>query len=114
MAITADNRRSKCKDDAAGRSNPRDLRAALTWAVVVTLSFFAIYGSCIWLTFLRDKHNPGSVGISFFRWERSIPFLPWMIVPYSSEDIFFFFAPFVCRNRIERRTHGRRVFAALA
>jgi len=33
----------------------------------------------------------------FFEWESAIPFVPLMIAPYMSIDLFFVGAPFLCR-----------------
>jgi protein-tyrosine phosphatase len=42
-----------------------------------------------------------------------IPYVPLLIVPYMSIDLFFFFAPFVCRDDRERRVFARRVVFAI-
>ena len=36
------------------------------------------------------------VGTFAFAWERFIPFVPVMVVPYMSIDLFFVAAPFLC------------------
>src|SRR5439155_6724119 len=46
----------------------------------------------------------------YFAWEPAIlPYVPLLIVPYMSIDLFFFLAPFLCRDDRERRVFARRV-----
>jgi membrane-associated phospholipid phosphatase len=89
------------------------LRSASVWAIAQTACFFIVYGGCAWLTLLRDRHNPASVGTFYFSWERSIPFVGVMILPYMSIDLLFFFAPFLCIDRRQMDVHGRRVLLAI-
>ena len=67
-----------------------------------------VYGSCNWITSQR-----GDVGTWFYSWEHFIPFVPLMIVPYMSIDLFFVAAPFLCRDRDELRTLARRIAFAI-
>jgi hypothetical protein len=91
----------------------RPFMEAVFWAGVMTACFFAVYSSCTWVTHWRDCRDPASVGTFYFGWERSFPFVPAMILPYMSIDLFFFFAPFVCEDGHEMRAHGKRVICAL-
>ncbi len=43
-----------------------------------------------------------------FSFERCIPFIPWMIVPYMSSGLFFALVPFFCRNRAELWGYAQR------
>ena len=81
--------------------------AALT-ALGTSLLFVVVYGGCSWLTSLR-----GDVGIWVYDWERAIPFVPLMIIPYMSIDLFFVAAPFICRDREERRLLAGRIALAI-
>jgi membrane-associated phospholipid phosphatase/predicted protein tyrosine phosphatase len=83
------------------------IHAALT-ALGTSLLFVVVYGGCSWLTAQR-----GDVGTWVYGWERSIPFVPLMIIPYMSIDLFFVAAPFVCRDREERRVLARRIALAI-
>src|SRR5207249_11017000 len=58
-----------------------------------------------WLTAQR----PGAVVQTWhFAWERpAIPYIPLLILPYMSLDLFFFFAPFLCRDLRELRVFAR-------
>jgi membrane-associated phospholipid phosphatase len=83
------------------------IHAALT-ALGTSLLFLVVYGGCSWLTAQR-----GDVGTWVCGWERSIPLVPLMIIPYMSIDLFFVAAPFVCRDREERRQLARRICLAI-
>lgn len=72
-------------------------QAALA-AIGTSAMFFLLYGGAGWLTSERTD-----VGTWYYQWERHIPFVKEMIVPYMSIDLFFFAAPFFCRNRSELR-----------
>ncbi len=68
--------------------------------------FVVVYGGCNWFTAQR-----ANVPTLFFEWERSIPFVPWMIGPYMSIDLLFIGAPFLCRNNRELATLTKRIAA---
>lgn len=70
--------------------------AAASVAVTTSLLFLLLYGGTSYLTSLRSD-----VGTWYYDWERFIPFVPVMIVPYMSIDLFFVVAPFLCRDRKE-------------
>ncbi len=74
----------------------------------LSLLFLAVYGSCNWFTSLRTD-----VGTWYFEWERRIPFVPLMILPYMSIDLFFVAGPFLCRDRAELGTFRRRIVLAI-
>jgi membrane-associated phospholipid phosphatase len=68
-----------------------------------------IYGGMNWLTSLRSD-----VGQLYFPWElRFIPLVPAMIVPYSSIDLLFLVAFFICKDRSELRALSLRLALAL-
>src|SRR4029078_3114173 len=77
-------------------------------ALALSLLFVVIYGLAGWLTSLR-----GGVGTCAFDWERSLPFVPWLILPYMSLDIFFVAAPFLCKERAELLVFCRRMTMAI-
>lgn len=78
-------------------------------SAVLSVVFMLVYGATNWLTAQRTD-----VGMLFFEWERAIPFVPWLIVPYMSIDLFFVGAPFLCKSEEELKVFGRRVaFAVL-
>ncbi len=43
-----------------------------------------------------------------FSFERCIPFIPWMILPYMSSGLFFALVPFLCRSRAELWGYAQR------
>jgi hypothetical protein len=94
-----------------------ELWRALAYAVALSVYFFAVYGTCGAIT---ARLAPAAVGRAGFAWEvRWIPFVPAMIVPYMSIDLFFFAAPFLLLLRSadwrrEMRDHARRVVLAVA
>jgi protein-tyrosine phosphatase len=70
--------------------------------------FLIVYGWTNW--FAAQRSN---VPTLFFEWERLIPFVPIMIVPYMSIDLFFVAAPFLCRDDRELATFAKRIAAAI-
>lgn len=83
---------------------------AVRMSLLMSLLFVVVYPTCNWLASQR-----ANVGTWFFPWELQIPFIPWMIIPYWSIDVFFVCAPFVCLDRAELRVLGQRItFAILA
>ncbi len=92
-----------------GAAPPRmKLRAAITSALL-SLLFLVVYPACNWITSLRPD-----VGTWYFEWEQRIPFVPFMILPYMSIDLFFVAAPFLCADERELRTLAKRITFAIA
>ncbi|MBE2213736.1 MAG: phosphatase PAP2/dual specificity phosphatase family protein [Opitutaceae bacterium] len=85
----------------------RFIRTALTSAALSVL-FLVVYSGCNILTGWRSD-----VGTIAFAWERFIPFVPLMIVPYMSIDAFFVVAPFLCAGEDERQRFARRITMAI-
>ena len=81
---------------------------AIRTAVFLSVLFLLVYGGTSWIT--AQRHDVGSM---FFEWERHIPFVPLMIVPYMSIDLFFIGAPFLCSSDRERGTFARRITLAI-
>ena len=88
-------------------NRPTKLAAAAT-AGSLSLLFMVVYGSCNWIT--AHRHD---VGTWYYSWEHFIPFVPVMIIPYMSIDLFFVAGPFLCRSREELRTFIRRIAFAI-
>ena len=86
---------------------PSNWRAALSWSVLLSLLFIVVYGSCNWITSSRSD-----VGVIQFEWERAIPIIPAMIIPYMSIDLFFITAPFLCRSSRALHTLAARIGTA--
>ena len=75
-------------------------------AIAASSLFLGLYCLTNWLASLRS-----GVGTWQFAWERYIPFVRWMIVPYLSIDILFFLSFFICTDRRELLTHFKRIVA---
>src|SRR6476659_5827468 len=70
--------------------------------------FLIVYGGCNWITARR-----ANVGTFYFEWERSVPFVPFFILPYMSIDLFFVVAPFLCRTDRELSVLAKRIVTAI-
>jgi hypothetical protein len=81
---------------------------AAGWAAALGALFVVTYGAMLRLTALRSD-----VGTLAFGWEREIPFVPLLWVPYLSIDLFFVAAPFCCRTAAERERIARRLTVAI-
>jgi hypothetical protein len=79
---------------------------ALVWIAILGPFFFASYGFANWLASTRPH-----VGSVVFAWERSIPFLPWTIVPYWSIDLLYGLSLLVATSRSELEGHAHRLLA---
>ncbi len=70
--------------------------------------FLLVYGGCNWITAQR-----ADVGSIFLEWERQLPFVPLLIAPYLSIDLFFVAAPFLCGSTRELRVFAQRIASAI-
>src|SRR5438876_12135580 len=86
-------------DPGTGRSS----RKALLASAGLSFLFLVVYSGCNWITARR-----AGVGTFYFEWERGIPFVPFMLLPYLSIDLFFVAAPFLCRTERELRRVSAR------
>lgn len=82
--------------------------AALCCMVFCSLLFEVIYNGCNWITTQRTD-----VGTWSFAWERHIPFVPVMIIPYWTLNLFFMSSFFVCRDRDELRVLTSRLATSI-
>jgi protein-tyrosine phosphatase len=83
-------------------------RAWLALAALAAL-FFLSYGFANWVSGLR--HGVPSLA---FAWERSIPFLPWTIVPYWSTDFLYAGSLLLCRTRVDLAKLVKRLLSVQA
>ena len=81
---------------------------ALVVSIGLSFLFLIVYGGCNWITARR-----ANVGTFYFEWERSIPFVPFFILPYMSIDLFFVVAPFLCRTGRELSVLAKRITTAI-
>src|SRR5882757_1849695 len=77
-------------------------------SAALSLLFMVVYGGCIWITAHRSD-----IGTWYYSWERFIPFVPLLIVPYMSIDLFFVGGPFLCQSRNELRVLAQRITFAI-
>ncbi len=80
------------------------MRSALRASMGLSLLFLVVYGGSNWCATSQGRF--GCVGMD---WERSLPYLPWLLLPYLSLGPIFAAAPFLCRTDGERRTLVRRL-----
>ena len=80
----------------------------LAWLALCGPWFFIAYGFCNWFT-SRRAH----VGTWYWEWEKHVPFVPELVVPYWSLDLFFIGAFFLPRTRGELRLLGTRIFTLI-
>jgi membrane-associated phospholipid phosphatase len=85
----------------------RPWRRAALWLTLLGPFFYATYGLANWLASLRN-----GVPSVVFGWEHAIPFIGWTIIPYWSINAFYAVSFFLCRNKQELDTLGRRLFTA--
>src|SRR5690348_3332868 len=81
---------------------------ALAASAGLSILFLMVYGGCNWFAARR-----GHAGTFYFQWEHNIPFVPLLILPYMSIDIFFIAAPFLCKNKRELSIFTKRVATAI-
>lgn len=87
----------------------------LFWRAVGCLAIAGILHIVVYSWCNQFTATRSDVGSLYFEWERNVPFVPWLIVPYWSLDFFFCGAFFLCRNRAELRLLTLRlVFVVLA
>jgi len=79
--------------DASTEAKPLFKERAL-WCMVLGLFFFAVYGSTNNISFLTAPHP-----YFFWEWERSLPFIPELVLPYMSSDILFVIAYLLAPTR---------------
>ncbi len=71
---------------------------ALFWSVALSLLFVVVYGQCNAMAARRTD-----VGTLLAEWELLIPFVPILILPYMSIDLFFVGSFFTTLFRSRRR-----------
>jgi len=85
----------------------RPWRRATAWLAGLSVFFYASYSFSNWLASQR-----AGVPVVVYDWERTIPFVAWMIVPYWSTNLLFAVSLFFCRSRPELDSHARRLLTA--
>ncbi len=80
---------------------------ATLWGACLGVLFFSSYNTVNHFTSLRND-----VGVYVMDWEKQIPFISWMIVPYWTIDLLYGFALFTSRNKNELFRLGKRLLLA--
>ena len=70
--------------------------------------WLVVYGGCSWITAHRSD-----AGTWYYSWERFIPFVSLMIIPYMSINLFFVCGPFLCKSPNELRVLAQRITFAI-
>lgn len=88
---------------------PREM--GLIWPALWRLAlagatFVIVYSGCN-----RYTHTRGDVPTLMFEWERHIPFVKELVVPYWSLDAFFCGAFFLCGSKVELNLLTKRLIA---
>lgn len=91
-----------------GHDEPRPWKAAALWLAFLGPFFFLVYGFTNGLTAQR-----ADVPSFYFDWEQSMPFVPQLMLPYMSIDLFFAASMFLCVTRRELDRHAWRIIAAI-
>lgn len=81
---------------------------AFGWLALCGPWFFIAYGFCNWITSQRTD-----VGTWYWEWEKHVPFVPELVVPYWSLDLLFTIAFFLPTSRHELRVLGIRIFTII-
>ena len=76
----------------------------LAWLALCGPWFFIAYGFCNWVAAQRTN-----MGTWYWEWEKRVPFVPELVVPYWSLDLLFIGAFFLPRTRAELRLLGTRI-----
>jgi hypothetical protein len=80
----------------------------MAWLSFLAPFFFISYGGINFLTSRR-----GDVGVMAAPWEQYIPFVPWLLLPYMSIDIFYAVSLFLHRKRSQLDRHALRLLLAM-
>jgi protein-tyrosine phosphatase/membrane-associated phospholipid phosphatase len=81
-------------------------RGAL-WLAFLGPFFFLSYG---WLNHVTSLRN--DVGVVVEAWEHTIPFVPWLMLPYMSIDAFYAASLFLFRKKSTLDRHAKRLLLA--
>jgi hypothetical protein len=103
-----DERRTSNAEHRTSNDLVPSLRAKACCCAAMCALFLITYGGCLHITAARAP-----VPSLAFAWERHTPFMPALIVPYMSIDLFFVGSFFLCTRRGELRTHVKRLALAM-
>jgi protein-tyrosine phosphatase len=81
------------------------------WSVFLCFLGLILYTGTNYLVYRRSLVTP--IHAYYYRWERYLPFVPLMVVPYWSIDPLYFFGPLFCTSRRELYTFVKRMTAGI-
>ncbi|WP_025897158.1 dual specificity protein phosphatase family protein [Sneathiella glossodoripedis] len=93
--------------NAAPEAKPL-FKERVLWTTLIGGFFFLVYGSTNHISFLTGPHPS-----LYLDWEKHIPFVPELIVPYMSSDIIFVVAFLMAPTRISIQKLGVRCALAI-
>jgi membrane-associated phospholipid phosphatase len=76
--------------------------SALFWTI-----WILVYPACNYIASCRSD-----VHCFYFEWEHALPFVPWLIIPYLSIDVFLALLPLIIKDEKELWTYGHRMVTA--
>lgn len=89
------------------RKSPLLWKRGAAWLAFLGPFFFLTYGAVNYFTSTRSD-----VGIIVAAWERQLPFVPWLMLPYMSIDAFYGVSLFLFRKRSALDRHALRLLLA--
>ncbi len=77
------------------------------WLISLAIFFYATYNAANYITIWRAKTE--IIPHIMFQWEHSIPLIPWTIIPYWTENLFYGLAILLTINFQQLNTLGKRL-----
>ena len=77
------------------------------WLISLAIFFYATYNTANYITIWRAKTE--IIPHIMFQWEHSIPLIPWTIIPYWTENLFYGLAILLAINFQQLNTLGKRL-----
>lgn len=77
------------------------------WLISLAIFFYATYNATNYITIWRAKTE--IIPHIMFQWEHSIPLIPWTIIPYWTENLFYGLAILLAINFQQLNTLGKRL-----
>jgi protein-tyrosine phosphatase len=79
------------------------------WLLSLAVFFYLTYNAANYFTIWRAKTE--IIPHIMFQWEHKIPLIPWTIIPYWTENLFYGLAILLAINSKQLKTLGKRLFA---
>src|ERR1051326_93060 len=82
--LSAPQRNTMSEKTPGHPTTPPTFLERLIWLIAACAFWTVVYVGCNWITSRRSE-----VRVIQFAWERHIPLIGWMIIPYCSLNLFF-------------------------